>query len=263
MSNKPAVIHNKQLDTKDPTNAHFHLHNRIDRWVIHIGNSIAWLFVLLLIAICAQVGLRKLGNNLAWLDDAQWWIYGFSLTIGFVYAITTQSHVRVDILYTHFKPAKKARTEIIGLGWMLLPFLALMTDILFSYSWASFLVREGSDSPNGLHKLYLLKMSLPWIFILAIVASLSILVRHLKVIAPVRLWTVLLAVFPAAWFMLARLTHYVFWWFVYLTNSEIKPSRINKEPLLNNAMWVGLGILLMAIVISFVLTHQSAKRTSA
>ena len=142
---------------------------------------------------------------------------------------------------------------------MLLPFLALMTDILFNYSWASFLAREGSDSPNGLHRLYLLKMSLPWLFILAMVASLSILTSHLKVIAPVRLWTVLLAVFPAAWFVLARITHYVLWWFVYLTNPEIKSSRINKEPLLESAMWVGLFLLLLTIAISFALNKRSPK----
>lgn len=238
-------------------------HNWIDRCVVRFGNAISWLFVLLLIAICSQVVLRKMGNNQAWLDDAQWWIYGFSLTVGFVYAITTQSHVRVDVLYTNFKPEKKARTDIFGLGWMLLPFLALMADVLFNYSWASFLVREGSDSPNGLHKLYLLKMSLPWLFILAMVASLSKLTRHLKVIAPIKLWTVLLSVFPAAWFVLARLTHHGLWWFVYLTNPEIKSNRINKEPLLENAMWVGLFFLLLAIAISFALDRRSTKRSYA
>lgn len=259
MSVKTTPNTNDSIQSTDPTNITYGPHNRVDRCVIRIGNAIAWMFVLLLIAICAQVVLRKMGNNLAWLDDAQWWIYGVSLTVGFVYAITTQSHVRVDVLYMNFRPAKKARTEIVGLGWMLLPFLALMTDILFNYSWASFLAREGSDSPNGLHRLYLLKMSLPWLFILAMVASLSILTSHLKVIAPVRLWTVLLAVFPAAWFVLARITHYVLWWFVYLTNPEIKSSRINKEPLLESAMWVGLFLLLLTIAISFALNKRSPK----
>ena len=234
----------------------------VGRFVMAFGNTIAWLFPALMIAICTQVVLRKMGNNLAWLDDAQWWIYGLALTVGFVYAITTQSHVRVDILFMNFRPSKKARTEIVGLGWMLLPFLVLMTDILFNYSWASFQVREGSDSPNGLHRLYLLKMALPWIFIIAMAATLSILIRHLRVIATVRLWTVLLAIFPAAWFVLERLSHTVLWWYVRLTNPDIRSSRINKEPLLEPTMWIGLAILLSVITISFISHHRSAKRLS-
>ena len=233
-----------------------------DRFVISFGNTIAWLFPVLMIAICTQVVLRKMGNNLAWLDDAQWWIYGLVLTVGFVYAITTQSHVRVDILFMNFRPSKKARTEIIGLGWMLLPFLLLMTDILFNYAWASFQVREGSDSPNGLHRLYLLKMALPCIFIIAMAATLSILIRHLRIIAPVRLWTVLIAIFPAAWFALERLIHNVLWWYVRLTNPDIRSSRISKEPLLEPTMWIGLAVLLCVIAINFVSNHRSAKRLS-
>ena len=69
-----------------------------DRLVIHLANATAWLLPVLMIAITTQVVIRKLGFNQAWLDDAQWWTYGFAMTVGFVYAITTQSHVRVDIL---------------------------------------------------------------------------------------------------------------------------------------------------------------------
>ena len=231
----------------------------VDRFVVRFGSFVSWLFPLLMIAICSQVVMRKMGSNQAWLDDAQWWMYGLAVTVGFVYAITLQSHVRVDILYLNFRPAKKSRTDIFGLGWMLLPFLILMTDVLFSYSWTSFLAREGSDSPNGLHKLYLLKMSLPWIFVIAMAATVSMTIRHLKVIAPVRLWTLLLATFPAAWFALERFTYYVLWWFVRFSSPDIKPSRIRKEPLLEPAMWIALGIILFAMVTSIALSRRSAK----
>jgi len=146
---------------------------RADRLVVHVANATAWLFPLLIIAINAQVFMRKAGHNQAWLDDAQWWMYGFAMTVGFAYAITTQSHVRVDVLHANFSDKKKARIEIFALGWLLLPFLAVMCDILFHYSWTSFLAREGSDSPNGLHRLYLLKLSLPLLFLLAMVATVS------------------------------------------------------------------------------------------
>ena len=231
----------------------------VDRIIVHFGNVAAWLFPLLMFAICAQVVLRKMGNNQAWLDDAQWWMYGFAMTVGFVYAITTQSHVRVDILHQNFSPRKKAQIEVFGLGWLLLPFLVIMTDVLFHYGWSSVVAREGSDSPNGLHRLYLLKMSMPIIFALGLMATLSILTRHLAVFAPVRLWTVLLAIFPAAWFMAERLSFYVLWWFLRLTNSELEPRRIAREPLLEPTVWYGLGLTILVIVTSFALSRRHAR----
>lgn len=229
-----------------------------DRLVIHIGNATAWLFPILMIAICTQVVIRKLGFNQAWLDDAQWWLYGFAMTVGFAYAITTQSHVRVDILHQNFPPEKKARTEVFGLGWLLLPFLLIMVDILFHYGWSSFLAREGSDSPNGLHGLYLLKLSLPALFAVAAIATVSMLIRHLRILTEVRLWVILIGCFPAAWFAAERLVFYVLWWVVRFTNPEIRPRRISREPLLEPAMWYGLALVLIVMAVSFFFSRRKA-----
>jgi len=138
--------------------------------------------------------------------------------------------------------------------------LAMMTDILMHYGWASVLAGEGSDSPNGLHRLYLLKMSLPVLFALGMLATVSMLTRHLAEIAPVRFWTVLVATFPAAWFIAERACHYFLWWFVRLTNTEIQPRRIAREPLLEPTMWYGLAVLIIAIVVGFVFDRRRAHQ---
>ena len=77
-------------------------HNRADRFVVGLSNIFAWLFPILMIAICAQVVLRQAGHNQAWLDDLQWWLYGAAVLVGVAYAVTTNSHVRVDIFYLIF-----------------------------------------------------------------------------------------------------------------------------------------------------------------
>jgi len=230
-----------------------------DRIVIGFGNVTAWLFPILMVAICTQVVIRKMGMNQAWLDDAQWWMYGFAMTVGFAYAITTQSHVRVDILHQNFSAKKKARTEVFGLGWLLLPFLLIMADILLHYGWSSFLAREGSDSPNGLHGLYLLKLSLPLLFLIAALGTVSMLTRHVGTLVEPRLWVVLIGCFPAAWFAAERLSFYVLWWFVRFTNTEITDRNISKEPLLEPTMWYGLAVVLIVMVISFVLSRRNAN----
>ena len=83
----------------DPGDVDREHHGWPDRLMINVGNVVAWLFPLLMVGIVAQVILRQSGVNQAWLDDAQWWVYGFAMLTGFAYAITTQRHVRVDILH--------------------------------------------------------------------------------------------------------------------------------------------------------------------
>ncbi|MEM7288949.1 MAG: TRAP transporter small permease subunit, partial [Pseudomonadota bacterium] len=230
----------------------------VDRIVVQISNVVAWIFPLLILAICTQVIIRKAGFNQAWLDDAQWWLYGFAMTVGFAYAITTQSHVRVDILHQNFSPSKKAWIELFGLGWLLLPFLILMTDVLFHYALASVIAGEGSDSPNGLHRLYLLKMSLPVIFLLAICGTTSMFIRHLSTVRPIYLWTVLIGMFPAAWFLFERAIFYCLWWIVRLSNPELNPRRVIREPIMDFTILYGLAALIVVIGVSYFLTRRKS-----
>lgn len=259
MSGNADLSVEQTLAITDPGEKDRELQSKADRLIIHIANIVAWLFPVLMIAICTQVVIRKMGNNQAWLDDAQWWIYGFAMTVGFFYAITTQSHVRVDILHQHFMHKKKARIEVVGLGWLLLPFLFIMTDILFHYGWSSVLAREGSDSPNGLHRLYLLKMSLPILFALAAVATISMAIRHLGNFAPVRLWSILLATLPAAIFLFERVSYYVLYWITLVAKPDLNPRRISKEPVFEYTMWYGIAIVAILIILSLVLSRRNAS----
>jgi TRAP-type mannitol/chloroaromatic compound transport system permease small subunit len=238
---------NASIAINDPGDKRREEHYRTDRLVIGIGNVVSWIFPLLIVAIVAQVFMRKMGHNQAWLDDGQWWLYGFAMITGFGYAITTDSHVRVDIFHQHFSTRKKAWLEIFALGWLLLPFIALMVDILTHYAIASWTAREGSDSPNGLHHLYLLKISLPVLLAIAALAAWSMLKRNLNMITTPTLAKCLACALPFAWFVLERCTSYAFYWFIRLTNAEIKPRRIAREPLMEHTNLVGLVILLILI----------------
>ena len=142
-------------------------HNKGDRFVIRLSNVAAWLFPILMLAITAQVILRNSGMNQAWLDDLQWWLYGAAVLMGVAYAVTTDSHVRVDIFYDNFPKDKKTRVNLFAIGWLFLPFVILSWDVTYDYALSSIRANEGSDSPNGLHNLWLLKsfMNISFIFI--------------------------------------------------------------------------------------------------
>ncbi|WP_298296559.1 TRAP transporter small permease subunit [uncultured Litoreibacter sp.] len=237
------------LAISDPGEVDRHTHGFADRLMINVGNVVSWMFPILMIAIVSQVFLRGAGNNQAWLDDAQWWMYGFAMLTAFGYAITTNSHVRVDILHQNYSDAKKARIEVFAIGWLLLPFIALMTDVLVHYSWQSIISGEGSSSPNGLHRVYLLKATLPVLFLLAAAAGWARFKHNLKTFTDTGLATQLLWMLPTAIFVGWRLVHYAAYWVIYFTNAEIRPRRITREPFFDHTLWVSVALVVALIAV--------------
>ena len=256
------VSNHNQLDgvkstTTDPREKSREMQFWGDRLMMNTGNLAAWLFPVLIISIIAQVLLRYMGVNQAWLDDAQWWMYGFTMVVGFGYAITTHSHVRVDIFHQYYSDNKSAWTEVIGLGWFLMPFLLVMTDILFHYALASLISREGSDSPNGLHGLYLLKTSLPIMFVIITIATWTALYRFLLVITTPKFWKLLLAAFPACWFLMERVIYYGIWWLIRFNQPELNFRKIAREPILDNTTWLSLVLLIGLISFSYLSNRET------
>ena len=258
MSGETGPTLEQVLAITDPGEVDRDQHGPIDRLVINVGNIVAWAFPLLMVAIVAQVFLRGSGVNQAWLDDAQWWIYGFAMLTAFGYAITTSSHVRVDILHQNYSPERTARIEVFAIGWLLIPFLALMTDVMLHYAYSSVIAGEGSSSPNGLHKVYLLTVTLPILFILAILASWAVFNRNLAVFTVVSLSKTILWALPSAIFIMWRLVHYAAYWVIYLTNSEINPRRITTEPFFDYTLYAAVIIIFALFVIGFLKNRKRA-----
>jgi len=244
----------------DPSEVGREQHNRGDRFSVLISNALAWLFPILMGVICAQVVLRTLGRseigpgNQAWLDDLQWWLYGTAALIGIGYAITTNSHVRVDIFYDRYDESKKARTDVAALGWLFLPFAILCWDVTLHYAIASVIADEGSDSPNGLHNLWLLKLVMNLIFALIAVAAWSAYVRNLSRLTRPVLWKKLLYAFPATMFAINLVTYYAIWWAIYLTSpAETNTRQVGRHPVFDT-FELGNWEIKYTIVISLAIT---------
>lgn len=262
-SGAPAAVDQDQvIKISDPGKVGREHHTKLDRLVIRTGNIVSWAFPVLMVCIVVQVLMRWSGNNQAWLDDLQWWVYGFAMMTGFAYAITTSSHVRVDVLHQNFTPEKKAKIEVIAIGWMLIPFLALMGDILVHYAIASIESGEGSSSPNGLHRVYILKTALPFLFLLAGLAAWAVFRRNLKVFSPDVPSRWLIWAFPSAVFITWRIFHYIAYWAIFFTNSEITPRRISREPVFEYLLPAALA-LVIALIIIFWLRDKSRASEGA
>ena len=206
--------------------------NRGDRFVVQLSNIVAWLFPFLMIAICAQVFLRSAGMNQAWLDDFQWWLYGSAVLVGIAYAVTTDSHVRVDIFFEGFSKEKKLRTNIFALVWLFLPFVILSWDVTVHYAFSSIQADEGSDSPNGLHNLWILKSIMNLSFVLMGVAIWSLYVRYLSKLTRPTLWKQLLFAFPSTMYLVNLAVYYAIWWGIRLTGPADATARdVGRHPI--------------------------------
>ncbi len=245
------------VSATDPSTAGRHEHNRGDRLIIFLSNGFAWLFPLLMIAICTQVVLRSAGFNQAWLDDLQWWLYGSASLIAIGYAVTVGSHVRVDIFYDRFEPETKYRIEIVALVWLFLPFVILSWDTTLPYAIQSFSNDEGSDSPNGLHNLWLLKWFMNIAFLFIGVATWSAYVRFLGKLTRPALWKQLLVALPSTLFIMNLAAYYGIWWFMRLTSpAELSNREISRLPVFGTFQigpetmkWTVLAGIILTIVL--------------
>lgn len=209
----------------DPGEVGREFHNKGDRIVVFVSNIAAWLFPALMIAICAQVILRNAGMNQAWLDDLQWWIYGAAVLVGVAYAVTTDSHVRVDVLYDNYSKDKQTRISIFAIGWLFLPFVLLSWDVTLFYAISSVVANEGSDSPNGLHNLWMLKVFMNLTFLFIIFACWAALIRLVKQRYTPTLSRVLLNALPATFFTINLIIWHIAMWGTLLFSAEGTTAR--------------------------------------
>jgi len=242
------------IQLSDPGERGREAHNRGDRLIVALSNIAAWTFPILMIAIVAQVILRASGFNQAWLDDLQWWLYGGSALIAIAYAVTTNSHVRVDIFHENFNDRKRVRIEIFALVWLFLPFVILCWDITLPYAMQALQIDEGSSSPNGLHNLWILKIFMNLAFVVITIATWAAYVRQLSRVARPVLWRQLLWALPSTMFLVNLVAYYAIWWALRLTTpAEVTDREISRHPIFGEVA-IGAEEVKYTIMITVVLT---------
>jgi len=154
------------------------LADKIDRFIQRIGMSVAWCYVLLVLVIILQVVLRKgFSSGLIIFEELQWHLYAVGVMFGLSYAQTTNSHIRVDLFYTHFRARTKHIIEIIGILTLVLPFIVIVFMHSIDFFMDSYRINESSDSPSGLPFRWIIKGVIPVSFALLGLAVLSRLYR--------------------------------------------------------------------------------------
>ncbi len=257
----------------DPGEIDRETHNLGDRFIVGLGNFLSWLFPLLMVVIVVQVLLRNFGRldigpgNQAWLDDLQWWVYGIACLVGVAFAVTTNSHVRVDIFYDNYKASKQRRVDMFALGWLFLPFTIIAWDLTFHYALASVGALEGSSSPNGLHNLWILKVLMNISFIAIGFAAAARVFRLLDLHGAFDGWSRFVWFLPSIVLGFNLALFYALWWLTRLTNPEMPVRSIARDGILlgelefgpyETTMTVALAVAITAVLGAFLYTRRES-----
>lgn len=150
----------------------------LDKFVLTIGHFFMWTNVILIVVIILQVVLRYgFGHGLVLLEELQWHLYAIGIMFGASYAVTLDSHIRVDIVHARLSQKWRNRWDLFGIVFLLLPFVIIIFHQSLDFVYESFRVNERSDAPMGLPLRWAIKGVIPLSFAMLILATFSRAVR--------------------------------------------------------------------------------------
>lgn len=166
-----ALIHHTELPRTAPADA-------LDTLVAVIGKTVSWLWLAVVAVILYSVISRYLfGFGSVMLEEVQWHLASLVWLVGLSYTLTSDDHVRVDVVHERMTLRTQAWIEILGIGLLLMPFLVIATWEAVPYFWSSYQQGEVSQAPAGLPARWALKLVLPVSFVLLFLAAVARVLR--------------------------------------------------------------------------------------
>ncbi|HMP90018.1 MAG TPA: TRAP transporter small permease subunit [Kiritimatiellia bacterium] len=156
--------------------------DKIDRATSLVGRLASWL-VLVVVLLGAWNAIARyitrftdahLSSN-AYLE-LQWYLFSAIFLLGAAYTLKRDEHVRVDVLYSNFRPVTRARIDFVGTLVFLIPFTLFILWTSWSPVHNSWKILEVSPDPGGLPR-YPVKSLIPIAFLLVLAQAISLLLK--------------------------------------------------------------------------------------
>lgn len=156
---------------------------RLERVAELIGNSTAWLTLVLVLVTFTVVMLRYL-FQLGWIamQESILYLHAALFLLGAAYTLKKNGHVRVDIFYRGFTPRRKALVDLLGSLFLLLPVCSFLLWASWGYVTKAWSIQEGSQEAGGLPYVYLLKTLIPIANVLLIIQGISQVLSNLSIL---------------------------------------------------------------------------------
>lgn len=134
------------------------LARRIDRTNRRIGEFVAWTALAMVVVQFAVVILRYVfGIGFIWMQESVIYLHGLLFMAGAAYTLLEDGHVRVDIWYREADAETRARVDLAGAVFFLLPVCAVIWAFAWPYVGRSWAVFEGSQETSGIQAVFLYK----------------------------------------------------------------------------------------------------------
>ena len=114
------------------------------------------------------------------IGELQWHFYAIGFMIGLSYAVTTDSHMGMDLVRDKLPKKIQLRLDSLGIIFLLLPFACLVFYQSLEFVHDSWTVGERSNNDMGLPFRWAIKSLIPFSFGLLIVSALSRLMRNVS-----------------------------------------------------------------------------------
>ncbi len=148
--------------------------------VRRIAEIAAWLNVILIGVILLQVVMRYgFNRGLVPLEELMWHLYAVAFMFGMAYSIINDSHIRVDIVHMNLPRKAQHILEVLGILFLLMPFLWTLFDHSVGWTYEAWRVNESSANPTGLPYRWIIKSVVPLTAILIFIAALSRLIQEI------------------------------------------------------------------------------------
>jgi TRAP-type mannitol/chloroaromatic compound transport system permease small subunit len=157
----------------------------IDGFIRVTGELVAYWAVLAVFAYYFEVIGRYVFNSPTnWVHESTFLMFGMQYMVAGAYAYRGESHVRVDLLYTHLSPRAKAACDLIGSVFVFF-FLAVMAWTGWTFASQAVAMGEVSFTEWGI-QYWPVKLMIPIGAVLVILQAFARLIRDIYILAAPR-----------------------------------------------------------------------------
>jgi TRAP-type mannitol/chloroaromatic compound transport system permease small subunit len=120
-------------------------------------------------------------NSSVGMQEMEWHLFSIIILFGVSVALLDEGHVRVDFLYDRYAPKTKAKVNIIGTVFFLLPLALLIFFGSFSFVMDAYEIGEISEDPGGLPYRWMIKAMIPLSFAYLIFSAIGYTIKNINV----------------------------------------------------------------------------------
>lgn len=159
----------------------------IDSGLGRISYFCGWIasvaFILLTLNVFYDVIARYIFSDVSiGMQEMEWHLYSVVFLMGIPFALRTDGHVRVDVLYARWSETFKAWVNLIGALILVIPFAAFIAWLGISFAEESYKMGETSGDPGGLPFRWAIKGLISFSSFFTMIAGINMVTYALRVL---------------------------------------------------------------------------------